>query len=492
LKDGPLVAGQPTGNALSASAGFSSTVAEGKANVTIPLVLYGIPASYQLVVTQQPSAYATSGSSSTGAAVLDVYDADSNLIVGPGSFSDNAGGTTGFTIGLSSSNYTLSVNGGAPAATVRVTAPSDSLAIAQTTAALGAQVTVTPDLAISATGSAAFIRPTGFRAVTNIESAQVSSGATGSQLAPIADQTYGVGGWANYGAIGEFYTGSAAVPAGGCGTGFVRVPDVAVIAGVVWEQNLVDINVDLGTCSVNGQFSGSIFGTTDVAYAPSGGIMLVDDNLGQCVLQNLVPGVFLNPGSGSPSNCTLPHDLVRSGSSWFADIETNSSDGRDHVNVYHNQSIQTDLTITHAGTTAAAGTLASIGPRADYLFVEEPNAARLWQISAPTATATATLSGFISMPAGYTYVNSLFVGLTAFSARTLTIGSDGLAYVAVSSPYNGVLAFDPWTGTVVMQLPNVGAASGLAPLQAVSDVRGTIYWSAGGYLMHYPSGVSSS
>jgi hypothetical protein len=228
-----------------------------------------------------------------------------------------------------------------------------------------------------------------------------------------------------------------------------------------------------------------------VAYAPNGGIMLVDVTLGQCVLQNLIPGVFLIAGSGSTSNCTEPHDLVRSGASWFADIETNSSDGRDHVNVYHNQSIQTDLTITHAGTTAAAGTLASIGARADYLFVEEPGAARLWQISAPTATATATLSGFISMPAGYTYANSLFIGTTAFSARTLAIGSDGLAYVAVSSPYNGVLAFDPWTGTVVAQLPNPLAESGVPPLNVVSDVRGTIYWSAGSYVMHYPSSVSS-
>jgi hypothetical protein len=43
-----------------------------------------------------------------------------------------------------------------------------------------------------------------------------------------------------------------------------------------------------------------------------------------------------------------------------------------------------------------------------------------------------------------------------------------------------------------MQLPNDAASSGLAPLNVVSDGRGTIYWSAGADLMHYPSNVSQT
>jgi hypothetical protein len=45
---------------------------------------------------------------------------------------------------------------------------------------------------------------------------------------------------------------------------------------------------------------------------------------------------------------------------------------------------------------------------------------------------------------------------------------------------------------VVAQLPNASAESSVAPFNVVSDVRGTIYWSAGAYVMHYPSGVSAS
>jgi hypothetical protein len=490
VNDGPLVAGAATGSALSASVGFTATVAEGAANVTTPLVLDGIPASYQLVVSQQPLAYSTSGATSDGTAILDVYDADSNLIVGPGNYTGGNNAVTGFTVGASSTNYAVSLNGAAAVASVHVTAPSDQLTFTQTAAALGARLTVSPDIAATtATGPLAFIRPVGFSA-TDIESASSSPGANFTQLAPISDQTYGVGGWANNGNVGEFTTDGTATRLASCGTAFQRQPDMAVADGSVWYQALGDVNVDFATCSPAPQFGGAVFGTTDVGLGGANGILLIDVAGGLCVAQNLVPGVFENAGTGSPSNCTEPHDLVANGQGYYAVIETNSSDTHDHLVVYHNRTFTTDLPMTHASTTAAGGSLVSIGPRADDLFVEELPAARLWSVSEPNSTAPAAVSGFISMPAGYTYVNNLVLGATEFSSRTFAIGSDGLAYAAVSAPFDGVLVFDPATGGVVAQLPNTAAESGTVPTSVVSDNRGTIYWAAGSHLMHYPSSVS--
>jgi hypothetical protein len=480
-----------SGNSLSASVGFTATVSEGAANVTTLLVLDGIPATYKLVVMQQPAAYATSGTAGSGAAVLDVYDADANLIVGPGNYTDGSNAVTGFTVGLSSANYKLALNGGAALSSVHVNAPSDQLTLTQTAAALGANLTVTPDITtIANTGQAAFIRPTGLSS-TSIESSQVSSGATGTQLAPISGQTYGVGGWANYGGIGEFYTGAAATTAASCGTGFVRVPDMAVANGVVWYQNAGDLNVDFGTCTTNPQFIGTIVGVTDVGVG--NGVVLVDIFTPHtCFLHNLVPGVFDDPGSGTPTGCTFPHDIISNGAGYYAVINTNFFDGFDHLATYHGITFASDVAISHSGINAAGNSLESVAPRADDLFIEDIAGARLWSVSEPTSTTPAAVMGFISLPAGYTYADNRHFTTFAWSNRTLAIGADGLAYVAVTSPYNGVLAFDPVSGAVVMQLPNDAASSGLAPLNVVSDGRGTIYWSAGADLMHYPSNVSQT
>jgi hypothetical protein len=73
--------------------------------------------------------------------------------------------------------------------------------------------------------------------------------------------------------------------------------------------------------------------------------------------------------------------------------------------------------------------------------------------------------------------------------RTLAIGADGLAYIAVSSPFNGAIAVDPDPGTVVNTLPTIGTASGQVITNVIADTRGSIYWGAGTHLMHDPSSI---
>jgi hypothetical protein len=482
LYDGVLISGQPSGTALSASVGFTAVVAEGKTNVTTPLVLDGIPASYQLVITQEPAAYATGGAASSGAMVLDVYDADSNLIVGPGNYTTGSNTVTGFSIGTNSANYKLSVNGGAAASSIHTTASTDQLTLTQTNAALGANLTVSPDVVGPiAIGTPAFVRPSGFTA-NDIEAASFSSGAMGSQLAPISENTDGVAGFANYGAVGQFSTGSGVGAVTSCGTGFVRNADYAEAQNTGWfATGSIVFTYDLPTCTANPQFSGA----TDVGIGT--GIYLVESPLPNgCRIDYMFPGVEEDPGTGAPSNCSYPHDLLNNGHSYFAVIETNTSDTLDHLAVYNGLTFMTDLPVT------SGGTLISSAARVDDIFVEQLPAGKLWSVSEPGA-APAAVQGSINLPAGYTYVNNTFSSLgVAYSNRTLAIGSDGLAYIAVSSPYNGVLCFDPSSGSVIAQLPNNANESGVAPFNVVSDIRGTIYWSAGAYVMHYPAGVSAN
>jgi hypothetical protein len=212
-----------------------------------------------------------------------------------------------------------------------------------------------------------------------------------------------------------------------------------------------------------------------------------------CTGITLVAGVtvILNPTPPTPANCSAPHDFTGFGDNYDALIYTNTSDSNDHVAVYQTSyytNYVSDVVMTSGGHTAAGGSLLAIAPRSDAFFVlESTNGAGgwLWNVSRPGASAAAVQS-IVALPSGYTYVVNPHAGL---SARSMAIGNDGLAYIAISSPVNGLLVLDPTTGTVVTTIANAAAVSGNAPYGVAADERGTIYWTAGTYLMHYPNNI---
>lgn len=483
LYDGAYTSNVHTGNLLSTAAGFGATIVEGKSNATTPLVLSGVPAFFSLAMSQQPAARSTSGATSMGTAILTVYDRQMNVIVGPGTYATASGVVTGFTIASPTTNYGVGLNGAATTTSIHVTAPSDLIAVSQNNVQLGGELTIVPDSgSVQKLNKSVFIRPIGF-AAADIESAQVSSGATGSMLAPISDQNYGVGGLPNYGAVGLFTTDFSAATQTTCGTGFVRQRDLAIAQNTAWTINGGMIfTYDLTTCGANPQYTGM----TDVGVGT--GIISIDTT---CVADFVYyPGVSENPGTGAPANCTGPHDVTANGNTQYAVIETNSSDTHDHVAVYNNLTFQVDIPITNVSATAAGNSLETLASRSDFFFAEEFAAKRLWLINQPGA-GPASLNGYLPLPAAYTYQDNTYISpaTVEWSNRTMAIGADGYAYIAVSAPFYGVIVVDPVTTQLIRELPNAAAVSGVAAFNVTSDKRGTIYWSAGGYVMHYPSGA---
>jgi hypothetical protein len=483
LYDGAFTAGAHTGTQLS-NASYTSTVVEGTSNVPVPLVLNGVPSSYAIAVSQLPAARQTSGAGAAGAAVLTVYDHGMNVIVGPGTYTDTSGNVTGFTIGLSSTNYQLALNNGAAAYTQHITSPSDVLTITQTHAALGAQLTVTPDGGAQLSGPLAFIRPTGF-STGDIESALDYAGATGAQLAPITDQTYGVAALPNYAAPGTITTDSGVSIVTSCGTGLTRQQDFAANVGNTWTPTGGTLLLrDYATCSANPQFP------ANTAYGHAAGVYSVN---GACdVDYQYEPGIYILSGSSAPGNCSLPHDLTGINSlASYAYAETETTTNHDHIALYQGQTLIQDVALTNSFGTAGPQSIGGIAARADYYYALEAANSRYWLLG---RTGVSGQPGFLTLPGGYTYVSVQQQSPAGYewSSRTMAIGSDGLLYVAVSAPSNGVLVVNPDTGGYVNFLPNPAAVSGSTPFNVVSDNRGTIYWSAGDYLMHYPSNVSTS
>ena len=125
LYDGPLSGGLPTGTVLSAASNFAANVSEGSANVTVPLVLGGIPASVDVSTGAPPAA----GTPATYPLTITAYDADGNVIVGPANYTDTIGNTgIHLVINIASSQVTL--HDGAQSGTlINVAGPTDAVTL---------------------------------------------------------------------------------------------------------------------------------------------------------------------------------------------------------------------------------------------------------------------------------------------------------------------------------------------------------------------------
>ena len=125
LYDGAFTAGSHTGVPLSANASaFSATIVAGSPNVTVPLILGGIPAK----VDVSAPAF-TAGQSATNALVVTAYDQQSNIIVGPANYADATGTAAPLSVALGIAPFGNQVtlhNGAQNGTSITVAGPSDA------------------------------------------------------------------------------------------------------------------------------------------------------------------------------------------------------------------------------------------------------------------------------------------------------------------------------------------------------------------------------
>ena len=483
LYSGMFMNGTHQGVLLSSGA-FTSAVVEGVSNVSVPLILGGVLSSYKLVVTHQPTMYDTT---SVGTAVLDAYDPTGKLIVGSGTLTDTSGNATSVALASTPANsIVFSLDGTTYATSATIANTGAPITFKQNTDILGAQITVT---AAGATQLATtWVRPGGF-SPQYVEGNVISSSGT-NQIAPFVDTSKGVAIVAENAPGGGIFTATTgtSVSNSQCSGAVAPALDMAYTTGTAWMAGYDGGSVlytlgGSGTCGLYSQ------APADTAVGIAGvGIEFIQYNgATTCQAGTMVPGVYVSLGS-SAATCSSPHDLVvtNDGTGYLA-LETNTFGGDDHVIGFFGTTFTFDTHVTFGGISAAGGTLVSEAMRSDNTaYMHELANDRLWSLS----YTTHTINGYVALPSAYTYVNHAQTNLGhAYSTRTIAIGSDGLAYIAISSPVNGLLVVDPDTGAVVSVLPNVSGASSSGVQQIAVDNRGSIYWSAGVYLMHYPSGL---
>ena len=122
-------------HALSGASSFAVTVAEGAANVSVPLITGGVPVTVAVALAGGPK-LALTGASAT-AVTFTAYDADNNVIVAPGAFSDLNGNAAPLTAlssaGTANLGYavTSAATGttGPTGATISLAEPDDTVAL---------------------------------------------------------------------------------------------------------------------------------------------------------------------------------------------------------------------------------------------------------------------------------------------------------------------------------------------------------------------------
>jgi len=124
-------------NALSGASSFAVTVTEGSANVSVPLITGGVPVTATVALASGASSASFTTSSASAALTVTAYDADGNVIIAPGSFSDangnavplaidSASGAAGFGYAVTSAATGMT---GSPGATIALAEPDDSVAL---------------------------------------------------------------------------------------------------------------------------------------------------------------------------------------------------------------------------------------------------------------------------------------------------------------------------------------------------------------------------
>jgi hypothetical protein len=122
LYDGAFTAGAHAGTQIGAASNFAVTVSEGKANVSTPLVVGGIP-KFADVFAQGLMA----GVAGTVPLTVTVYDSDGNVIVGPAAYVNAAGAAAAVTVSMRTVTSQATLHNGAQnGSSITVASPADT------------------------------------------------------------------------------------------------------------------------------------------------------------------------------------------------------------------------------------------------------------------------------------------------------------------------------------------------------------------------------
>lgn len=121
LYDGAFTGGVHTGTALSRASNFSSNVTEGSANVSLPLILGGIPASVDVTA----GGTLTAGTATTLPLIVTAYDAQNNVIVGGAGYVDPSGAPL-LTVAMAITTSQVTLHDGPQSgSSIAITSPAD-------------------------------------------------------------------------------------------------------------------------------------------------------------------------------------------------------------------------------------------------------------------------------------------------------------------------------------------------------------------------------
>ena len=433
LYSGPLVANSPSGNLLSGASNFAATIAEGSANVTVPLVLGGFPANVNLrapgLVGRAPA---------TVPMVVTALDAAGNTIVGPAAFIDATGSAAALTVALATSTTQLTLHDGAQAGssvavggptdtvTLQLNAPGDVLGGVFTvensassyllpTSAGGQKIAVTGTLSPTVLNAASIAEQPDYMYFAPVDS-RITSGVPSGFAFSIGTQTTGS-------ELGYFDAATENIAA--CIYTSANNLAVAPVTGGLAYVFDGSFNVDtppfgvsfVPVANLNGSTcTGNSYVTSFAADAPSHATSLVFDPSPGRLYEGETDGSFRTDSFSSPTfsnNATIASGYSLPLNSLVAlnDRQFYLDAGSDLIYTQQGISAPTTLTVTGSALTSLA-------------LSEEESAAYALDDLQKCVWVYSPIAG---TPVQYTPTNS-FSGTLSTQQWNLAIGADGRAY----------------------------------------------------------------
>jgi hypothetical protein len=486
LYSGPLANGSPTGALLSGASNFAATIAEGSANVTVPLVLGGYPSNVNLsapgLVGRNPA---------TVPMVVTAYDAEGNTIIGPAGYIDATGSPATLKLSLATTTSQFTLHDGTQSGTsVNVSGPTDTV-----TLQLNSPGTVLGGVFTVENSASSYLLPK----VAGGQKVAVNGALTATQLsasisfapdyiffAPIDSRiTTGIGtgfafslGTESSGQeIGYFNAGDELI--GTCSyTSSFNVAVAPVPSGLAFSYNgaygtnMAPFGVAFepvsallsGTCNASNTYqtsgtSGSPAHATSIVYDPSPGLLYEGESDGSLRSDNFSSSNFSN-------NTLIASGFTGAISSLVAlnDRQFFLNDSND--NIYTQQGSSTPTAITAAGSSL---TSLALSEEESAVYALDHLQKTVWVYSPTTGTA-----------AEYAPANS-FTGTLSTQQWNLAIGADGRAY---ATDGNSIIDAITTAGTQTsLTIPPPGGNTGY--------IRG-IFDGHNGYLyVYYDDGLNA-
>jgi hypothetical protein len=456
LYDQPAEGGLPSGAALLSTGSITTTIPEGSATVTIPVVLSGVVAG---VTAGSTGTLPTGGTAGTTTFTFEATDADANIILAAdGAVADVTFATAAFVLTMPPSMTDITIadltRGTSYASTLYLVHAGDVIAVSSTsTTPQVAGIPVVANLngipvgilTIPSSVSNAFIP----HPVNTAPSASEIAGvppwselptlAAGTGVAVLSDANTQVTGYSSGGS--EVFSCSASASG-------VSIEHIAMASGENLEVGNaysdqfgpdltlanVSLNATTPNCGVNQELIQGLTGGGFLDVANDGGA-----NTAAIYTGGATPSLYVLSGAGSPSIGLNTNPTSASLAMWYGQYVAAStgSNGNSGV-VYVN----------------AQGNVATSNVGAISVAVDD--AGHAYALDTSGQLYSCSLGSSVSCPSSVTIANA------SSDHRAVAVGPDGLVYVASSS---GLVQFNP----VTLTAPTVIGSTSLKEVQASGD-----------------------